>query len=94
VSDYKSIKTTEKVWLEMRSSHPEMIVFEGYSAPNGDFYGDPTKCRMETSYGFSGCDFPIIRARTTWDINPDANHERNNEKHEYWLCVGKDEVEA
>lgn len=78
--NYKKYKTTYEVWSAIKQAHPDLVVFGSYSAPE---YG-----RMETSYGFKGDDYPIIEARTTWDIDMEKSYERHNEQHEYWLCVG------
>lgn len=67
--------------------HQEMIAFGSYSAPEGDLLGDPRKGKMFTSYGFEGGDYPIIAVQTTWDIDHDSPHKRENEQHEYWLCL-------
>lgn len=82
---YKRVQTSAEVWAVIRARHPEMVVFGSYSAPEGDPYGDSTKGQMATSYGFEGCDYPLIEAKTTWDIVED--YKRNNVKHEYWLCL-------
>lgn len=88
--EYKKVPTSAEVWAVIRAKHQDMVVFGSYSAPCGD-YGDSTKGRMETSYGFDGSDFPVIEARTTWDIDPESLYKRKNEKHEYWLCIPKKE---
>lgn len=90
--DYIRIQTSPEVWAVIRARHGnELRVFSSYSAPAGDPNGDPTQGRMCTAYGFDSGDFPVIEARTTWDIELDENGEskptRKNEKHEYWLCA-------
>ena len=90
MSDYRKHLTTVEVFRAIRESHPELIVFGSYSAPGGDRFGDPSKAVMLTSYGFEGDEFPVIEARTTWNARP-SGWERENEKHEYWLCVGESE---
>jgi len=90
VSDYIKHETTYEVWKIIREAHPDLVVFGSYSAPDGDRFGDPNKAVMITSYGFEDDTFPIIEARTEWDIdfeNPDSG-KRKNETHKYWLCVG------
>ena len=87
--EYSKHKTSPEVWAVIKAAHPELKVFSTYSAPDGDYFGDPSTCVMMTEYGFDGSDCPIIGAETTWDRNPDPNnYERINEKHEYWICVG------
>lgn len=86
--EHKSIPTSAEVWAVIHAKHgKELKVFSTYSAPGGDQFGDPTVGRMETSYGFDGCDTPIIKAKTTWDIDSEKPYERLNVKNEYWLCV-------
>ena len=85
---YERIPTSPEVWAVIRARHPEMLVYGSYSAPNGDPHGDSSRGEMRTSYGFRGANCPVIEARTTWTISPEAPHERFNEHHEYWLCVG------
>ena len=91
MSNYKKIKTTKEVWLTIKLAHEDLEVFSTYSAPEGDMYGDPNECVMLTEYGFIGCDFPIIGAKTTWDRSPKGSFKRENEKHIYWLCVAIDQ---
>jgi alpha-L-fucosidase len=89
---YKRVRTSAEVWAVIRARHPEMVVFGSYSAPNGDHHGDPTKAKMFTSYGFEGCDYPVMEAESTWDIG--EGYKRNNEKHEYWLCLPMRETDG
>ncbi len=87
MSDYKTIPTSAEVWAVIRARHPELEVFGSYSAPDGDQFGDPSKGKMFTSYGFRQGDYPVIQAETTWDIDREHEHKRLNEEHKYWLCV-------
>jgi hypothetical protein len=89
MSDYRRVPTSAEVWAVMRARHPEMRVFESYSAPDGDQFGDPGKGKMFTSYGFENGDYPVIAAQTTWDIDTEQKHKRVNEHHEYWICLPK-----
>jgi DNA gyrase subunit A len=72
MSDYKRVPTSAEVWAVIRARHPEMRVFGSYSAPDGDQFGDPSKGKMFTSYGFEHGDFPVMEAQTTWEIEPEA----------------------
>ena len=82
------IKTTLEVWRSIKSAHgDDLKVFSSYSAPDGDMYFNPNVCVMETEYGLKGADFPIIRAKTTWDRDMSGSFKRENEKHEYWLSI-------
>lgn len=87
MSDYRRVTTSPEVWAVIRARHPEMCVYGSYSAPDGDQFGDPSKGKMFTSYGFVQGDYPVIEAKTTWDIDPESPRGRKNEQHEYWLCV-------
>lgn len=91
MSDYNRVPTSAEVWEAIRARHPELRVFGSYSAPDGDGFGDPSKGVMFTSYGFDHGDYPVIEARTTWDVDHDAPQKRANERHEYWLCLPKRE---
>jgi hypothetical protein len=88
-SDYRTIETSAEVWAVIRARHPELRVFGSYSAPDGDYLsGNTDRGTMFTSYGFLGHDFPVIEARTTWDVDHEQPHVRVNEQHRYWLCIG------
>lgn len=91
MNDYKRVPTSAEVWAVIRARHPEMRVFSSYSEPDGDRFGDPSRGKMLTSFGFAHGDYPVIEAQTTWDIDQKAPHNRNNQKHEYWLCLPKRE---
>jgi hypothetical protein len=87
--------TTYEVWKAIRSEHKDSLgAFATYSAPGGDEC-NPHTGTMYTEYGFHGSDFPIIAAETTWNIKRTEHGEvRENEKHEYWLCIGVKEEET
>ena len=85
--DYKRVPTSAEVWAVIWARHPELEVFGSYSAPGGDQFGDPRKGKMLASYGFQHGDYPVIEAQTTWDIDRETPSKRNNEQHEYWLCL-------
>ena len=90
MADYKTIPTSLEVWAVIRAAHPEMVVFGSYSYPEGNPHGNMDMGEMFTSYGFPGGDYPVIEARTTWGIIRNEGclfHKRENEKHEYWLCL-------
>lgn len=89
MTTHRKIKTTPEVWAVIRASHPELKVFYSFSDPDGRAFGGPGEFgRMETELGFIDQDFPVLAARTTWEIDPEQPYKRINEQHEYWLCVG------
>ena len=93
MGDYKVVKTSHEVWSVILKNHPEMVVFGNYSAPYGDQFGNQSKAKMFTSYGFPCSDYPVIEAQTTWDISVGEPHERKNVRHEYWICLPNREDE-
>lgn len=76
MKDCRRIKTTNKVGMAIRASHPELIVYSTYC-----FEGD-----MFTSYGFRECDCPVMEVRTRWEIDPEDPYRQANTTHEFWLC--------
>jgi hypothetical protein len=93
MSDYRSVKTSAEVAAVIRAAHPEMVVFGSFSDPTGGFMGGPCDTgRMETEYGFANHDFPTFRVRTTWAIGENGREIEGSRKHEYWLCIGKEEL--
>lgn len=95
MADYKTVPTSPEVWAVIQARHgKELKVSSSFSDPSGTFNGGCGKQgRMETSYSFSDSDYPLMEARTTWDIDRAEPHKRINEKHEYWLCLPKREEE-
>lgn len=92
MSDYRKMPTSREVWAVIRARHNDMVVFGSFSDPNGDqFGGGGTQGKMFSSFGFKNADYPLIEAETTWDIDPENPHRRQNEKHQYWLCLPKKE---
>ena len=91
---YNLEPTTAEVWAVIHASHRgHLKVFGSYSAPEGDQFGNPDQGVMETTYGFEGADFPLMKAVTTWDIDREKSYNRPNEKHAYWLCLPNKEEE-
>lgn len=87
MKNYRNIGSSLEVWRAIRKHHKsELCVYSSYSAPDGDEFGDPNQGVMMTEYGFKDGDYPLMGARTTWDIHPENKSHRNNELHEYWLC--------
>lgn len=87
--DYVKKFTSAEVCAVIWARHSdELVVFSSFSAPEGDYFGDPNQCVMETEYGFSGAPAPLIGYKTTWEKIPDS-YEHKNEKHTYWLCIAE-----
>ena len=85
--NYKRIQTTSKVYTAIYTQHlRELVVFSSYSAPDGDQFGNPSRAKMLTEWGFDGSSAPLIGHRTSWDVKDDS---RETETVEYWLCVQK-----
>lgn len=93
MADHILIPTSAEVVAVIRARHgKDLQPFGSFSDPDGTFNGGAGEVgRMETSYGFRHCDFPILEIRTRWDIDQVSPHKRLNETHEYWLCIGKHE---
>lgn len=91
--DYRTVQTTPEVWQAIREAHPEMVVYGSFSAPDGNYFGNPREGRMFTSYGFAKGNFPVIEAETTWDIDRGNPCRRANERHKYWLCLPEKEAD-
>ncbi len=87
--DYKTIPTTPEVWAVIKARHhADLSVFSSFSNPDGTFIGGCGQHgEMFTAYGFKGADYPLMEARTTWDIDRAEPHKRINEEHKYWLCI-------
>jgi hypothetical protein len=82
---HQCVETSAEVWAVIRARHgDELSVFSTFSDPGGTFNGGPGLhgC-METTYGLHGADYPLIGARTTWDIG--EKDKRMNQRTEYFL---------
>ena len=91
---YGRIETSPEVYSAIFTKHrKDLVTFATYSAPDGDQFGDHKQGLMFTSWGIKGSDFPLIEAQTTWDIDsvPEI-YKRNNEKHQYWICLPKENI--
>ncbi len=89
MDDFRLIPTTRNVWIAIWAKHKnELVLFSSFSNPNGTFHGGAGKRgEMWSTYGISGCDYPLIEIRTTWEIHQDRPHERMYEQEEYYLCL-------
>lgn len=85
--DYITVQTNYEVWSAIRTFHGDMVVYGSFSAPEGNYYGNQDQAKMFTSYGFEQGNYPVIEAETTWDIDRENPHKRQNEQHKYWLCL-------
>ena len=91
MQDYKRIPTSAEVYAVIRARHAsEMQVFGTISQPNGHPLGNREDCRMDTEWGFSGGDWPILGVSTTWR----ADDRENTERTHYWLCIPIKSVES
>lgn len=86
MSEVVRIPTTPEVWAVIHVSHRgHLQVYSSFSDPTGTFQGGPGEYGvMETEYILDGTDYPILKARTEWNIR---GSQRRNETHKYWLCV-------
>jgi hypothetical protein len=81
---HENLPTSAEVWAVLKARHhSELQVYSSFSDPEGSMSG---RARMETEYCLPGADYPLMGARTVWDIEC-GSHKRLNEQHEYWLCV-------
>lgn len=87
MADFVKIPSTAEVWAVIHASHKgRMQLHSSFSDPDGTFNGGAgVRGVMETGYSLGGTDYPILLARSEWDIAPDG--KRSNETHRYWLCV-------
>jgi hypothetical protein len=93
---YNCIETSNEVWAVIHAKHKDLKVFSTVTQSSGNPHGNSNDCRMETTYGVLGSDFPIIGAETTWNKNEELGkeHERVNEKTRFYLfCVKKEDCE-
>ncbi len=83
----RAFVTSAEVWAVIRARHGKQLkVFSSFSDPSGERGAGPSgQGRMETTYGLPGAGYPLIGARTTWDIDPEGKYERLNEEHTYFL---------
>ncbi len=83
---YRKVATSAEVYAVIHARHrAQLAAYRTYSAPDGDHFGDPETCVMETDWGIKGQDGPLLGIRTTWECDPSEPAQRRNEKHEYWL---------
>ena len=83
----KKIPTSCEVYTAILVRHrKDLIIVNGFSAPEGDPYGDSSIGRMMTEYGFADTKNPLIGIDIRWSINRE-NKKCENEERKYWLCV-------
>jgi len=89
MADYIKIPTSAEVWAVIRARHgKEMSVYSSFSDPDGTFNGGFGEVgRMETAWALKHADYPLIEAKTVWDIDPEKPYKRLNETTEYWVCA-------
>lgn len=89
--DYYKKPISADVYNSVRKDHGEdLVVFASFSAPEGDYYGNPERARMLTEWGFEDAACPTIGCETSWDADTEG-YTRENFTAEYWLCVPRDE---
>jgi len=86
--DYPAYRTSAEVWAVIHARHKEQLkVFGSFSDPTGTSFGGPgMEGRMETTYGLKGADYPLLGARTIWDI---LEGRPSSEMNEYFLIIAK-----
>ena len=89
--EHRKVYTSAEVYAVIMARHPEMTVFGSYSAPDGDHFGDPSRAKMFTEWGFYDSDIPTVGVETTWDAGNGS--KREHLKSEYWLCFPVSDIE-
>lgn len=84
--NYGTIPTSREVWAVIRARHESDLRLHST-------YSSPETGEMMTQYSLNGSDFPLIGARTRWDVDCETPHKRINEQHEFWLCVPRESAE-
>lgn len=89
MSRHKRMPTSAEVFAVIRARHSkDLDIYGSFSNPDGRFNGGPGEMgEMHTIYSLKGAVTPFIEARTTWTIDPEQQHKRIDENHEYWLCL-------
>ena len=79
---HQVIETTWDVWHAIRVAHDDLLgVWSTFT--------DPDKT-AETVYGLKGADYPLMAAKSTWDMkySPEfEEHTHRDEKHTYYLII-------
>ena len=85
-------ETSPEVWAVIFARHKEDLeVTSTFSDPSGTFMGGPGEVgRMETCYHLRGADFPLLGARTTWDIGEKPHDKR---RHQYFIFIARNEAD-
>jgi hypothetical protein len=93
VKRWVEITTSPEVYHVIVARHgAQLKVYETFSDPDGTFNGGPgERGRMVTSWGYDGCDWPMLKTQNTWEIDPEQPYKRVNEERHYWLCLPKAE---
>lgn len=91
MAEYKKIPTTKEVYYAILKAHPDLSVFGLFSAPTGNYYGNPSVAEMYTAWGFKGLSVPIVEVETKWDVDPENESNRLNERHKFWLCCATED---
>lgn len=91
---YSKLPVTVEVFRALRKQYGDIWkVFSSYSAPDGDYHGNPNEGVMMTEFGLDQFEHPIVGAETKWDIDREHPHERKNLRERFWLCIPNGEEE-
>ena len=92
--EYTEVETSREVVSVIYARHEAQLTpHASYSNPDGTCPLGNGRPQMDTWYGFRLADCPLYHIRTTWDRDLERKYERLNEKHEYWLCIPKEQGE-
>jgi hypothetical protein len=87
------IETSAEVWAVIQARHSDQLtVYSSFSDPSGGLMGGGVHGRMETVYAVAGADYPLIGARSTWDITDEGGRE--NKRHDYFLMIPRNVPEV
>lgn len=87
-------ETSAEVWAVLFARHrDELEPTSSFSDPTGTFAGGAgDRGCMETCYRLRGADFPILGARTTWDIG-EKEYEQLNRHTDYFLIIARNDAD-
>lgn len=91
--NHPCFETSAEVWAVLFARHrDELEPTSSFSDPTGTFAGGAgDQGRMETCYRLRGADFPLLGARTAWDIG--ENDKQLNKRHQYFLIIARNDAD-